>query len=611
MVVNIAALLFVLGITFVHSLYGLFSGLLNAFCAVVALTVALGYYEPLNALITGQFHLHSNYTEPLALALLFAITLTVLRVLADRFLRGNVRVPMYLDWVGGAACGFIVGQIVVGVMVLSFLMLPWGGRAVTFDYVVRDPENRLYQDAALAPDQRKQDERVVFRPGRLWLRSDEFAAGLFARLSRGSLGGDVAFGEVYPDFAAWVRWTGNTVQPESLTAPLRDDKLDGFERGVKVESWWEQTAKLSEEFTRYRKEFPTPANNNPSYQRLEYRPQPGHRLIGVRLTLLRDAADIYKSAADHRFRPTQIRLVGDLVSPDGAREPVHYVPEVLGGADARVGANLRIVDPDANFSLPAEGPVRIDAYFEVAEGFQPRFIEYRRHARAPVTMGMLAKAPPAERLTAGGAAAGKPARDQATGAGRFVDAVNRAASGGIDRLPFVLRLERLRSDLSITLDGRLLASGRIAGDRSAWTVPEGEAESNVTRLKPPEGKRVFQLQTRARRAASIAGQALNFAGAITSQYYVYDNAGERYELVGYYAVVRRGGEDYLELVYLPDDPSFRQMLDFREGQVRRLLQEQDDALLGLIFAVPPGKSIVALDAGAGRIEFGEAIPVGE
>ena len=81
-------------------------------------------------------------------------------------------------------------------------------------------------------------------------------------------------------------------------------------------------------------------------------------------------------------------------------------------------------------------------------------------------------------------------------------------------------------------------------------------------------------------------------------------------MVGYYAVVRRSGEDYFELVYLPDDPSFRQMLDFRDGQVRRLLQDQDDAVLGLIFAVPPGKTIVALDAGAGRIEFGEAIPVG-
>lgn len=610
MVVNLAALLFVLGITFVHSLYGLFSGILNALCAVLALIVAFGYFEPLNELITGQFHLHSNYTEPLTLALLFAITLTVLRVLADRLLRGNVRVPMYLDWVGGAACGFIVGQICVGVMVLSFLMLPWGGRAVTFDYVVRDPEGRLYQDAALPPDERKQDERVVFTIGRLWLRSDEFAAGLFARVSRGSLRGDVAFGSVYPDFAEWVRWTGNTVQPESLTAPLRDDKQDGFQQGVRVENWWDQTAKLSDETTRYRKDAPTLRNDNPSYQRLEYRPQQGNRLIGLRLTLLRAAADIAKSSTDHRFRPTQIRLVGDLVSPDGSRQPVHYVPQVLGGADPRVGTNLRIVDPDANFSLPATDQVRLDAYFEVAEGFEPRFIEYRRRARAPVTAAQLAKTPPTERLSATGTAAGEPARDQATGPGRFVDAVNRNHSGGIDRLPFALRLERLRGDLSITLDGRLLASGRIAGDRSAWSVPENEAESNVVRLKPPEGKRVFQLQTRARRAASLAGQALNFAGAITSQYYVYDNTGERYELVGYYAVVKRGGEDYFELVYLPDDPSFRQMLDFRDGQVRRLLQDQDDAILGLLFTVPPGKSIVALDAGAGRIEFGEAIAVG-
>ncbi len=612
MVLNIVALLLVLGITFMHSMFGLFSGILNLMCGVTALAVAFGFYEPLNDLLTGQAGLHPAFTEPASLVLLFALTFLVLRILSDTFIRGNVRVPMYVDWGGGAVCGFLAGQICVGMMVIGFLMLPWGGRVMMFSRYERDPENRTYRDAAdIPPDQRKQDERVAFRRNHLWLRSDEFAAGLFDLFSRGSLRGATPFAAVYPDFAQWVFWSGNTIQHESLPAPIRDEKGDGFKDGLKVDTYWVQTERLTQDETRYRKGAPDKTTPKPPYEPLDYKVQPGHKLLGLRLTLLRASADRDKQSAVHRFRPSMIRLVGDIKLADGTAEPREYIPQIIGGADPNLASYLRVVELDNNFALQASGPTPIDAYFEVDDRFDPRFVEYRRHARAPVTKGQLAKAPPGERLALAAPEAGPAGKERASGAARFIDTTNRQFTGDRDRLPFPMRLDRLRPMLDVQLDGTAFASGRLTGDRSTLEAPEKEADQNVSHFKAPEGKRVFQVQTRPRRAKSLLGQVMDFAGAVTNQYQAYDDTGNAYPLVGYYAIVKKGDQDYVELVYLPDDPSFRGMLDFKDSAVRRALQDQDNAVLGLIFVVPPGKGIAAIGSHGGRIDFGETLRTGQ
>ena len=61
MVLNICALLFVLGITFMHSLFGLFSGIINVFCTITALAVAFGCAEPLTRAVTGNVPVPPEY----------------------------------------------------------------------------------------------------------------------------------------------------------------------------------------------------------------------------------------------------------------------------------------------------------------------------------------------------------------------------------------------------------------------------------------------------------------------------------------------------------------------------------------------------------------------
>ena len=595
MLLNIFALVVVLGVTFVHSMFGLFSGVINVFCTITAAAVAFGFTEPLNRLLTGSFHLHAGYSESVAFVLLFVITLLILRLLADGFIRGNVRIPMYLDWGGGALCGFVIAQICVGVAIIGLLLLPWGGRLMMYSRMERDENNHI--DSATG--------RVVFQENHMWLRSDEFAVGLVNLLSNGSLRGSTTFASVYPDYTEWVFWTGNQQQREVLASALRDDRSDGFdEGGLGVEQWWDQSTPLGEDYTRYRKLLPDRSNSNPPYVRETFRPQAGNRVIGMRLNLKAAAADRTKDWTFHRFRPSNIRIVGDIVQPDGSRTPAQYVPQVIGGADSRIDDNLRIVDLDANFSFRSGEDDRIDVYFEVDDRFEPRFVEYRRHARAPVVASNKADEAPFDRLSRTDSAS--PGGPTARGAARFLDTILEGSSGDLERLPFPLNPERLSS--AIEVRGRLLhevsPGSRLSGFRDAL---EGAARgvSPVEAMVPPEGKRIFQLQTKTRKMQSLVGQALNFVGSTTNQYYVLDSSAERYMLAGYYAMVKRDGRDYFEFFYnpQPEETGSRGMVELSQ-ETRKALRDQDDAILGLIFVVPPGKCLTSIQSQGGTIEFG-------
>ena len=609
MVLNTFALVFVLGITFMHSLFGLHSGLINVFCSVTALSVAFGFVEPLNNLLTGSFHLPSMYTEPLALVLLFVITLLVLRLLADTYLRGNVHVPMYLDWGGGALCGFINAQIAVGVMVISFLLLPFGGRVMMFSRYERDPDNKVDPDTG----------RVEFHRNNLWFRSDDFAIGLFKLLSNGSLKGESTFASVYPDYSEWVFWSGNQVQLESLPSPLREENSDGFdEKGLGVETWWEQKSPIAQTDAKYRKKAPGRDDPNVPFEPMAYRLRAGNRLVGVRLKLMDSSADREKSSATHRFRPTMIRLVGDIKQPDGSRVPCEYDAQIIGGADERVGNSLRIVDMDANFSVKTGGQKQIDVYFEVDKDFEPRFVEYRRHARAPLNSEP-AKSPPADRGGGGAtpaqpAAAAQtpaqpnpaPAQGSGSGVARFIDAVVRENTGDNDRLPFSMARTKLGGDAEV--QGSLFISGRVSGERSALASAPTDA---VDKFKIPEGKRILQVQVHTRKMQSLLGEVLNFAASTVNQYQAVERGGTPYPLAGYYALVHRGGAEYIELFFTPtpEESGYNGMLDFKDTGIRRELREQDDSILGLLFVVPPGKTFVAIKSQGGTQQFGEDITV--
>jgi hypothetical protein len=608
MVLNMFATAFVIGLTFINSMYGLFSGMINLFCTLTAMCVSFGYYEPLNAWVIQQFGLHPSFTEPACFVLLFAITAGALRGLADLYIRGNVTVPTAVDWGGASLCGFIIAQITVGIMVLGFLMLPWGGSVAMFSRIERDPDERTDPET----------ERARFVENGLWFGSDAMTMWLFNMISNGSMRSATQFEQVYPDFPEWVFWTGNTVQFESLTSPLRDDDGDGFENGLRVIKWWDQEQLPTAAQTEYRVKPPSREHKRPEIKNIDYRFSREHdrdyKLIGVRLELNRSAADrgSERAPASHRFRPTQIRIVGDLEQPGGTLEPVQYRPQIIGGPDS--GNNrLLIVEPDRNFSLDAEGSTVIDAYFEVHKDFKPRFAEYRRHARAPIIGG-----PSEDPVPLPGASSfdssddddddndGRTGRSpQAQGAARFIDAVDLSRSGDREgRLPFALSSSALRRQPNTEVRGDTITEAGIHGYRDQLT----QGSTDVERLDVPSGQRLIEIAVQARRANSVLGQAMNFAGSITNQYRAVGADGREYPLCGYYGIAERDGQAYFELFYTssPASSGFRGSLNWDWDRMRHALRDQDDAVIGLLFLVPPGTEIKSVSAGrAGGIDFGD------
>ena len=147
-----------------------------------------------------------------------------------------------------------------------------------------------------------------------------------------------------------VFFSTNTVQPESMPSPYRINKghaADGFEKGLRVEAWWEENEAVEGV---YRKEVPTRRNSRPDFSVVKYEPSPGMKFVVTRLKLDQTAADRDKNAAQHSFRPTMIRLVGTA----GNGDEQQYVARILANADAEVNGRQRIVDYDNNFSLPGQ-----------------------------------------------------------------------------------------------------------------------------------------------------------------------------------------------------------------------------------------------------------------
>jgi hypothetical protein len=288
-----------------------------------------------------------------------------------------------------------------------------------------------------------------------------------------------------------------------------------------------------------------------------------------------------------------IRVVGTV-----GEKTRQFRARVVAGADPDVRGAPRIADPDTNFSLPASGATKIDAYFEVPEGFEPQFVEYRRHARAPLTAANLQE----EAFAALEPLKSEADREAERRIGRegFMGIVTMSRKE--DRLP--LRVAPQLAANSANVSGETLVSGRLSG--SERQLEADRAAGSVQEFAAPEDMSVIQVRFRPYQARSLAGQVFNFVGSTLNQYYAEDTTGQRYPLRGYFATVRRGNERHVEIYYAgpPDSPegaAFRGMLDFKYIEMRELRSAQSEAELGLVFLVPPGKQItkVVNQQGAG------------
>ena len=187
MIVQIVVALLVLGIAFYQVVQGMFSALVMVILTVLSAAVAFNFYEPLAA---GLLHARQPaYADGAALLGLFILTLLVLRIVSDRFLRGNVVAGVWADRVGGGVCGLITGMVLVGTLMIAAQMLPFGQSILGY----RPFDDSLQRDQTLAP----------FYP-------DEFTIALVNSLSAGSLSSERKYGQVHDDLLLELFCSRNT-----------------------------------------------------------------------------------------------------------------------------------------------------------------------------------------------------------------------------------------------------------------------------------------------------------------------------------------------------------------------------------------------------------------
>ena len=129
MVLNIIMGLLVLGITFYQAVQGCFSAMIMAILAVLSAAVAFNFYEPLADLLVAR---QGAYAHGVAMLAIFVFTLLVLRILFDRFIRGNVVMGLWADRVGGGAFGLVSGMVAVGMLMIVTQLLPVGGSVLGY-----------------------------------------------------------------------------------------------------------------------------------------------------------------------------------------------------------------------------------------------------------------------------------------------------------------------------------------------------------------------------------------------------------------------------------------------------------------------------------------------
>ena len=118
---------------------GLFSAMIHAGLAIVAALIALNWFEPLAAVLTG-IGLASLGPQTIALMALFILSLLILRELADRLIRGNMNFPLLVDRLGATFFALVGSLVAVGIALIGLQMLPIQPKFLWFDRFADDNE---------------------------------------------------------------------------------------------------------------------------------------------------------------------------------------------------------------------------------------------------------------------------------------------------------------------------------------------------------------------------------------------------------------------------------------------------------------------------------------
>lgn len=237
-------------IAFFHWIQGLFSATISAILSVIAAMMAVAYYEPLTqALLKGKL---ADQAQGMVLVALFGGVYFVLRVVFDKLIPGNLRLPSTVDKVGGAVMGVVAGVFSVGTLALAAQMMPFGAAIAGYAPYNLAPDRtatikltRQVQlvdapiEGELQNDTLDQGNSAMILPVDYWVQQ------LAGHLSEATLAGDRPLERVHPDLVQELFASRVGIQAGAnlvaINSPTRQDvKVEGAYTLEKVSQKWAQ-----------------------------------------------------------------------------------------------------------------------------------------------------------------------------------------------------------------------------------------------------------------------------------------------------------------------------------------------------------------------------------
>jgi len=578
---SLLLLVLVLAIAFFQATQGLFNALLMVVLTICCAGAAFGTFEWVA--IHWLSGWRPDFAQALALSLTFGLPLLLLRLAFDRLIRRAPLVPAWVDRVGGGICGLPAALIMVGVAATALQMVPFNREFLGYARIhvpTKDPGEG--GSAPKAPDPDAEENELFLQP-------DRFSVAVASMLSDGVFSGARGLKDDNPDLVQTVGWLNAVPTEVSRYAP------PGSISVVRTESV---------PFV-YRLVPGTGRKRDGDTSTVDsIAPKDGHQFRMVRVKLGNAARDRRKS---HVFTLRQFRLVGRrgeltpleqyhavAIQQDKAPAAVetvnrHIQSTKTGGGDWPV--------TDDPFLPRSDNNDEVEIVFELPPSFTPTYLEYKRGARVnltfdassaaqaePATTAVAPPPPPPRAITAGRA----PDSGRGGNIRRYTPRAGKSLFG--EELPVTLKSYQKLKNAEIIREA--LIDGHLMGNVNEQ---EEGRDDLVSKFAVPQDKRLLQLNTGYLKAKSGIGKAISFAIETSQNYFVEDSSGNRYEVIGKYAVADVEGKKVVEIQYFSTQVgTIGGMGKFQKIKDQHL---KGDYELVFLFLVDPGVQITAFSTG--------------
>ena len=575
-----------LGIAVRQATQGFHGSFVTAALTCCCAALSLGTYEWV-AITWIAPNWQPNFALPIALGVTFGIPLIVSRVAFDLLVRRACVLSAWPDRIGSSVCGIITAMIMVGIFAICAQMLPFEKGSILGYTRLASSES---------------DDTTNAAQNELLLRPDRFAINIGSILSSGVFGSGRELSKDEPDLLQNIAWVGSVPPAVSRFAPPDSISVLGTKT---VEAVFKLTPGNERQGTRSKLVAEPPSG--------------GHEFHVVRVKLGNQARDQFKS---HRFSPLQFRAVGM-----HSGRLAHFTPRAVrleqgveenGQYISAVGIGAQPIRVTAKLYEPIDQKSEVEIVFETPTGFKPSFLEYKRGARAalsfdaPGVFGTETSAAPPEttQLAAAPAApatppasTGRRSRRGSRGSnsttaprdtrrGGNIRGVTTAPDGSHfgDALPMTLTAYR-RLKNAVFSRGAMV-SGHLVGDVSDQ---DGGTSTPISKFSVPSDQRLLQLNTIKLQARSALGRIVTQALSTVQNYFVEDEQGKQYKIIGKYAIADVNRKKVVEVQYFRDPVGSIGGL----GKFSRINETKLDAddTFTLLFLVDPGVTIVEFSTG--------------